>query len=96
MKNRFFSILLLLCTLASIDVKAQSDSHNYIVKYSMLDEQGRNSLTTIEYYDGLGRKEQVIGNGVKPEDPSKSLLSRTIYDDRGYEWKKFLPVPANS
>lgn len=96
MKNRFFSILLLLCTLASIDVKAQSDSHNYIVKYSMLDEQGRNSLTTIEYYDGLGRKEQVIGNGVKPEDPSKSLLSRTIYDDRGNEWKKFLPVPANS
>ena len=34
MKNRFFSILLLLCTLASLDVKAQSDDHNYIVKSS--------------------------------------------------------------
>ena len=62
MTNRFFSILVLLCTLASLDVKAQSDGHNYIVKSSMLDEQGQNSLTTIEYYDGLGRKEQVVND----------------------------------
>ena len=96
MTNRFFSILVLLCTLASLDVKAQSDGHNYIVKSSMLDEQGQNSLTTIEYYDGLGRKEQVISNGIKPENASQALLSRTIYDDRGNEWKKFLPVPTNS
>ncbi len=34
MKNRFFSILLLLCTLASLYVKALSDDHNYIVKSS--------------------------------------------------------------
>ena len=33
-----------------------------------------------------------VSNGVKPENPSKTLLSRTIYDDRGNEWKKFLPV----
>ena len=60
--NRFFSILLLLCTLASLDVTTQSDGHNYMVKSSMLDEQGQNSLTTIEYYDGLGRKEQVVND----------------------------------
>ena len=95
MTNRILSTLVLLCTLASLDVKAQSDDHNYIVKSSMQDEQGQNSVVTVEYYDGLGRKEQVVTNGVKPKDPSTSLLSRTIYDDRGNEWKKFLPVTTN-
>lgn len=90
--NKFLSILLMLCTLASLDVKAQSDDHNYIVKSSMQDEQGQNSVVTVEYYDGLGRKEQVVTNGVKPGYPTKTLLSRTMYDDRGNEWKKFLPV----
>ena len=90
--NKFLSILLMLCTLASLDVKAQSDDHNYIVKSSMQDEQGQNSVVIVEYYDGLGRKEQVVTNEVTPENPSKALLSRTIYDDRGNEWKKFLPV----
>ena len=82
----------MLCTLASLDVKAQSDDHNYIAKSSMQDEQGKNSVVTVEYYDGLGRKEQVVTNEVRPENPSKTLLSRIIYDDRGNEWKKFLPV----
>lgn len=58
----------------------------------MQDEQGKNSVVTVEYYDGLGRKEQVVTNEVRPENPSKTLLSRIIYDDRGNEWKKFLPV----
>ena len=95
MTNRILSTLVLLCTLASLDVKAQSDVHNYVIKSSMLDEQEQNSVVTVEYYDGLGRKEQVVTNGVKPKDPSTSLLSRTIYDDRGNEWKKFLPVTTN-
>ena len=95
MTNRILSTLVLLCTLASLDVKAQSDDHNYIVKSSMQDEQGQHSVVTVEYYDGLGRKEQVVSNGVKPEDPTKALLSRTIYDDRGNEWKKFLRVTTN-
>lgn len=94
MINKFLSILLLLCTLASLNVKAQSDDHNYIVKSSMLDEQGQNSAVSVEYYDGLGRKEQVVNNGAKPENASKALLARTIYDDKGNEWKKFLPVPV--
>ena len=34
MKNMFFSILLLLCIVALLDVKAQSADHNYIVKSS--------------------------------------------------------------
>ena len=92
--KKFLSILILLCTFASLDVKAQSDDHNYVIRSSILDEQGQNSVTIIEYYDGLGRKEQVVNNGVKPENPSKALLSRTIYNDRGNEWKKFLPVPT--
>ena len=78
--------------MASLDAKAQSDDNNYAIKSSMQDEQGLNSVTTIEYYDGLGRKEQVVTNGVKPGYSSKALLSRTMYDDRGNEWKKFLPV----
>lgn len=94
MANKILSILLILCTLSSLDAKAQSDDNNYVIKSSMLDEQRQNVVTTVEYYDGLGCKEQVVSNGVKPENPSKTLLSRTIYDDRGNEWKKFLPVPT--
>ena len=55
MTNRIFSTLILFCTLASIDVKAQSDDNNYVIKFPMLDDQGQNVVTTIEYYDGLGR-----------------------------------------
>lgn len=64
--------------MASLDAKAQSDDNNYAIKSSMQDEQGLNSVTTIEYYDGLGRKEQVVTNGVKPGYSSKALLSRTM------------------
>ena len=67
MTNRILSTLVLLCTLASLDVKAQSDDHNYIAKSSMQDEQGKNSVVTVEYYDGLGRKEQVVTNEVTPK-----------------------------
>ena len=75
MANKILSILLILCTLASLDAKAQSDDHNYIAKSSMQDEQGKNSVVTVEYYDGLGRKEQVVSNGVTPENLSKDLLT---------------------
>lgn len=94
MKNQIFSILMLLCTFAFLGVKAQSDDHNYIVKSCMLDEQGLHNVDTVEYYDGLGRKEQVVCNGIKPGSSTLTLLSRTIYDDLGNEWKKFLPVPT--
>lgn len=41
MKNRFFSILLLLCIVALLDVKAQSADHNYIVKSSFRNMERR-------------------------------------------------------
>ncbi len=94
MKIRTLSILIMLYAFASLVAKAQSDGHNYIVKCSLLDEQGLHNVTSVEYYDGLGRKVQTASNGVKPGSSSHALLTRTAYDDKGNEWKRFLPVPV--
>lgn len=90
-----FSALLLHDICFSSVCLAQSDVRNYVVKHVMQDEEGKHSVTTVEYYDGLGRKEQVVNDGVVPGSASHSLLSRTLYDGAGREGMKFLPVSVS-
>ena len=93
--SRLLSILILVCCFAVPDSWAQSSNRNYIAKSTMLDEQGQNSVVLVEYYDGLGRKEQTATNGVKPGNASLAALSRTSYDGCGRVGQNFLPVSAN-
>ena len=87
---------LLLFNLCCISVcLAQSKDHNYVVKHVMQDAEGKDSVTTVEYYDGLGRKEQVVSDGIVPGSSGRSLLSRTLYDGVGREGKNFLPVSVS-
>lgn len=88
-------IITLVSFLASLTASAQSNDHNYIIQQTMLDEQGTYASTTIEYYDYLGCKEQVVSNAVKPASQTQALLSRTIHDGLGRERTRFLSVPVN-
>ena len=92
--NIFSALLLLNLCVASVCL-AQSDTHNYVVKDVMQDADGKHSVTTVEYYDGLGRKEQVVSNGIVPGSPSQALLSRMLYDGVGRESQRFLPVSVS-
>ena len=89
------SVLLLFNLCCTSVCLAQSKDHNYVVKHVMLDAEGKDSVTTVEYYDGLGRKEQVVSDGIVPGSSSRSLLSRTLYDGVGREGKNFLPVSVS-
>ena len=93
--KRLFAIFLLniLCSMSACF--AQSATHNYVVKDVMQDADGKHSVTIVEYYDGLGRKEQVVSNGIVPGSPSQALLSRMLYDGVGRESQKFLPVSVS-
>lgn len=53
----------------------------------MLDEDGHRLVTT-EYYDGLGRKEQMITNGIKPGSTTHSMLTRITWK----VWKKIAGI----
>lgn len=44
---------------------AQSD-RNYIVRHTMLDSVGSNKITSITYYDDLGRSEETVIVGASP------------------------------
>ncbi len=84
---KLFSILVLIVIFAPLSVFSQSDNHNYIIQQLMLDEDGHRLVTT-EYYDGLGRKEQMITNGIKPGSTTHSMLTRITWK----VWKKIAGI----
>lgn len=93
--NRILSVLLPLCLFVLPKGFAQTDSSNYVMSKSVLDEQGSNTVTTVVYCDGLGRKVQTVSNGIKPGSPDNSLLSHIVYDGLGRVWQKNLPVATS-
>ncbi len=50
--------------MAAFSAMCQDSGHNYIVRRVMLDTLGVNTAETVTYYDGLGRKEEVVQRGV--------------------------------
>ncbi len=81
------------------------ESNNYIVTVTPLDATdrvniseygigiGRNvrALTSIQYYDGLGRPDQNVQQKVSPD--KSDLVSHLEYDNCGRESKSWLPTP---
>lgn len=57
---------ILLLTLSVLTVSGQDLSHNHIIHRVMLDSIGTNVAETVIYYDGLGRKEEVIQRRATP------------------------------
>ena len=52
---------------------------------------GSDELTTVQYYDGLGRPTETVQVGVTPKNAD--LVTLTEYDIVGREYHKWLPTP---
>ncbi|MBQ7157208.1 MAG: RHS repeat-associated core domain-containing protein [Bacteroidaceae bacterium] len=74
--------------------KAQSATQNYIVTERMLDAGGTRSVKSVQYYDGLGRPNVSVANGVNTS--GKSVCTMTKYDGMGRESRRWLPAVVTS
>ncbi len=78
---------LLVCGFAT----AQS-SHNYIRTDVMLDSAGASRMTTVKYYDGLGRLEQTVAVGASPT--GADLVMHSSRDRAGRIVQQFCATPS--
>ena len=78
---------LLVCGFAT----AQS-SHNYIRTDVMLDSAGASRMTTVKYYDGLGRLEQTVAVGASPS--GADLVMHSSRDRAGRIVQQFSATPS--
>ena len=85
--SRKLTIYILL--IAAISAMGQDGGHNYIVQRVMLDTLGVNTAETVTYYDGLGRREEVVQRGVTPN--GRDLVSYITRDNAGRERHVYLP-----
>ncbi len=69
---------------------AQSTSTNYVMTETMLDSTATRKVTSVQYYDGLGRPSLRVEDGIDPS--GKSIYTRQTYDTNGREKQKSLPV----
>ena len=96
--KRYYIILILFA--AAFALHAQpSTGHNYIITRTPLDEVADMDnpgnvrvLTTVQYYDGLGRPSQAVQVGASPT--GADLVTRTEQDAFGREVRRWLPVPV--
>ncbi len=109
MKQIFLTLLLLSGSSLLYIVSAQiSTNQNYIVKITPLDATdqvtisngqvqvgtGIRTLTTVEYFDGLGRPVETVRKGFTPS--KKDLVTIQTYDSFGRDSAQILPTPYNS
>ena len=91
-RNNTYGYLLLILIVSAVmspPAFAQDTDRNYVVSELWLDSLGTNKVTSVQYYDGLGRPSVLAQGGVNPD--GKYLYSLTEYDNRGREQTQFLP-----
>jgi len=93
MKKRIF-ILLNILWIVVLGTAAQSPDRNYIKTTTFLNDSATSSLTTVQYYDGLGRPIQTVHQNVGPDNNGQDLITVQEYDNFGRESKTWLPVPV--
>ncbi|WP_197027659.1 DUF6443 domain-containing protein [Prevotella sp. 10(H)] len=73
-----------------------SSSQNYIQTKTYTNAEGSRYMESIQYFDGLGRPEQVVQRGITPS--VADLVSYQQYDGLGRESNSWLPavVPGNN
>lgn len=69
--------------------KPHPSDHNYIHTCTFLDKYGDSSIDAIQYYDGLGRPDQLVQAGITPT--FGDLVSLQEYDSHGRDFKSWLP-----
>ena len=85
--RRELTILILL--IVAFSAMGQDSGHNYIVRRVMLDTAQTRVAETVTYYDGLGRKEEVVQRNVTPN--GRDLVSYITRDSAGRERHVYLP-----
>ncbi|WP_168732729.1 DUF6443 domain-containing protein [Flavobacterium supellecticarium] len=84
-------LIALLC--APIWMVAQTNSQNWTKKTTYRDANSGRPVSTVTYYDGLGRPVQQNIN--KQSGNGKDLITHIEYD-KGRQLKEYLPYPATS
>ena len=88
MKRHIISTLLFA---VPVLLQSQVPTQNYVKSTQMLD--GGQSLSTIQYYDGLGRPFEKVLQGVTPSH--SNLVYLTEYDGWGRESRQWLPAVSS-
>ena len=83
---------LLLLAMCSLSATAQVPSENYVQTTERISTT--QSLSTIQYYDGLGRPTVKVAQGVTPQ--KENLVTLQEYDGLGRDNKTWLPVTSSS
>lgn len=91
-QQRFIICIAILVLASHLPVIGRDDTRNSITLKVMLDSAGISHVKTINYYDGLGRKEEVVQCNASPN--GNSLISYIGYDMAGRERKVFQPAVA--
>ena len=89
---RQMSYIALLLAMCSLPTTAQVSSENYVQTTARISDT--QSLSTIQYYDGLGRPTTKVTQGVTPQKENLVILQE--YDGLGRENKTWLPVTSSS
>ena len=91
-QQRFIICIAILVLASHLPVIGRDDTRNSITLKVMLDSAGISHVKTINYYDGLGRKEEVVQCNASPN--GNSLVSYIGYDMAGRERKVYQPAVA--
>ena len=91
-QQRFIICIAILVLASHLPVIGRDDTRNNITLKVMLDSAGISHVKTINYYDGLGRKEEVVQCNASPN--GNSLVSYIGYDMAGRERKVYQPAVA--
>ncbi|MEA4935443.1 MAG: DUF6443 domain-containing protein [Paludibacter sp.] len=78
---------------STFEIPVASNDQNYIkTSIAMLANANSPMMTTIQYFDGLGRSVQTVQMGISPA--GADLVALTQYDSVGREWKNWFPTPT--
>ena len=89
---RQMSYIALLLTMFTLPTTAQVSSENYVQTTERISDT--QSLSTTQYYDGLGRPTVKVVQGVTPAKENLVMLQQ--YDGLGRENNSWLPVTSSS
>ena len=90
MKNSFFLLICISLVLQSSSLLAQQVGTNNVIEKHNLDEEGIDALTTIHYYDDLGRETQQVKKGYTAK--GNDLVTNQWLNASGKSIKEGLPV----
>ena len=76
----------------SLSAFPQSTGQNYLMEKTMLDANGTNVMSSVQYYNGLGYPTVAVGNTGGGGETSYSLVT---YDGMGRESRKYVPVSGS-